>query len=200
MLSTTRPTGLRFAGFVATVLGGALIAFGSVLTWATVTIGQIGTSNVLPPQDVHGLDQIEGKITLALGAFLLVAIPGMRLTLSRRGRRIWAIGVVAASLVAGGIALSDTVRSFDRFSQTGCDRVARDISNTTHLPFDRLRDQCLTEAQGITDVRLKTGIFLVIVGGVVGALGGAFNIVWAGRPTKPDTADPLEDEDSAASG
>ncbi len=192
MLSTTRPTSLRFVGFLTTLLGGGLIALGSALTWARVTIGQIGTTNTFPPQDTKGLDTVEGKVTLALGLFALVAIPVMRLTMSRRGRRIWAGGIVIAGLVAGGLALADATRSFDRFSQSACDRLARDIADKTHFPFEPVLERCEKQTAQRTDVALKSGVYMVVVGGLLGAVGGVLGFVWAGRPTKPGTADPID--------
>lgn len=199
-MSTTRPTRLRFAGFLATVLGASLVALGCVLAWATVTIGEIGTANTFPPEDVKGLDTLEGKATIALGVLILVAIPAMRLTLSRSGRRAWASLIVIAGVVAGGLAIRDATRSFDRFAQSACDKVAGEISETTNLPFEPLLRRCEEQTAGRTQVDLKPGIYLVMAGGVLAVIGGALSFVWAGRPTKPGSADPLEEEPAAEGG
>ena len=63
MLAVVKPSPLRLWGFLLTVIGGALVAFGSIGNWAAITLGG-GTVNVVPTK---GIDVWQGKVTLILG-------------------------------------------------------------------------------------------------------------------------------------
>jgi peptidoglycan/LPS O-acetylase OafA/YrhL len=95
-------TPLRVAGFLATVLGAALMGGGAVTHWATIH----------DPNDINrGLDLIykgtdvrNGKIALGAAALLLVGLMVLRVLRSRRAQAVVAIVMVAAAVL--GIAFS----------------------------------------------------------------------------------------------
>ena len=68
MMTVVKPSPLRLWGFVLTVAGGALLAFGSISDWAAVSLG--GSAEAAVP--TKGIDLWQGKVTLALGALILV--------------------------------------------------------------------------------------------------------------------------------
>lgn len=190
MMATHRPTALRLAGFLATALGGLLVGLGSVMTWATVALG---TSTTLAPLETKGIDVAEGRIALAAGALMLIAIPAMRLS-GRTARRAWASLVVVAALAAGGLALSAAARADGRLGLGAAEDEARRISEETGLPYDAL----LAKLQEVTAVEVQPAIYLVVAGGVVGALGGALGLVWAGRKGEIEALRPPDDEVSGS--
>ena len=60
MLAVVKPSPLRLWGFLLTVIGGALIAFGSIGNWAAVSLGS-STENAVPTK---GIDLWQGKVTV----------------------------------------------------------------------------------------------------------------------------------------
>jgi len=64
MLAVVKPSPLRLWGFLLTVLGGALMAFGSIGDWAAVSLGG-STENAVPTK---GIDLWQGKVTVLIGA------------------------------------------------------------------------------------------------------------------------------------
>ena len=200
MMSTTRPTGLRLAGFAATALGGLLVGLGSILGWATVTIGGAGGTTGLPPIDTKGIDTLEGKLALLSGVLVLVAIPAMRLARAVAGRRSWAILIIVAGLAATGLAAKDLSRPTDRFGDLGFEKVVKGISDTTGLPLQGLENRFRAQAKKLTHVSLGPGIYLVIAGGLLAAAGGGLGLAWANRTTSPPTAEPIEEAPGAAPG
>ena len=67
MLAVVKPSPLRLWGFLLTVLGGALIAFGSIGNWAAISLG--GSAEGAIP--TKGIDVWQGKVTLILGALIV---------------------------------------------------------------------------------------------------------------------------------
>jgi Tryptophan-associated transmembrane protein (Trp_oprn_chp) len=172
MLSTERPSALRLAGFVCTALGGALIALGALLGWASTSLGPNITG-----VETKGVDTFEGKVVLALGVAILVAIPALRLAGSGAVRRAIAIGVIAASLVAGALALWDVAAAEDRLGPPAAADEAAIIARQSHLPEDVLR----TELAKLAFVSIRPGIYVPIAGAVLGVVGGALSLAWARR-------------------
>src|SRR5678815_4979915 len=84
------------------VVGGALLALGSFLTWAEVTGG--GTSVT-----AKGVDGSDGYITLVAGLVAVVA----GIMMARGTRRVLAVLVILAGIVGGGIGLYDALTAKD---------------------------------------------------------------------------------------
>jgi hypothetical protein len=174
MLSTERPSTLRLWGFVCTALGGLLIALGSLLTWATAALGP-----KIPGVDTKGVDTPEGKVVLALGVAILLAIVALRLSTSPNVRRAIAVGVIVASLAAGALTLWDLIAKEHRLGLPAASKEAALIAGQTDLPENVLR----AKLERLTFVSLKPGIYLPLAGAALGVLGGALGLAWVGRET-----------------
>ena len=184
-----RPPTLRVASFAATSLGGLLIGLGSLLDWGAVTVRVPGTTGSALTSDVPGIDLGEGKITLIIGFALLVIGVVMRGIPSNATARILGWVIVAASIVAAGIAVLDIVRKDTAFD-TGAQDTAHKIANTTGLPYTDL----LARIEKFLVVDLKLGIYLVIVGAILGVVGGLLGLAWVSgrdRAAPPVTDAPL---------
>jgi hypothetical protein len=89
-------------GGILMIVGGALAAVGSFLTWAEVTVGDQSAS-------ATGMDGSDGYLTLIGGVILVVAgVVAMRTT----NRRFAILGIVAGLLVAG-VGIYDAVTAED---------------------------------------------------------------------------------------
>jgi hypothetical protein len=193
-----RPPMLRLASFAATSLGGLLVGLGSLLDWGAVAVRVPGAAGNGLTSDVPGVDLAEGKITLILGFALLVIGVVMRGIPSKATARILGWVIVATSIVATGIAVFDIARKDTAFD-TGAQDTAHKIANTTGLPYSDL----LARIEKYLVVDLKLGIYLVIVGGILGLVGGLLGLAWVSRrdrgraqpvadaPLPPDGSTPL---------
>lgn len=178
-LSTARPTKLRLAGFLTTVLGGALVGAGALLTWATIHLK--GDAAGVLDSPVRGLDIWEGKLTLAIGLGMLAAIPAMRLAAGGNVRRAIAAGILVGALVVLGLGLSDLARKDTRFADAGLERFAAKVAEQTGTPVPDVMRQLRERRAELTDIVGGPGLPLTAAGGALGALGGALSILWARR-------------------
>ena len=165
MLSTSRPTPLRFAGFLALALGGLGMGLGALLTWATV--GFRGDLAHRLDVQTKGVDVWEGKVVLAIGVATLVGIVAMRLLSTVAARRA-AAAILVLGLLASDLAAVDALRAQSRFVPTG--------------PMWRMAGELMK-----LDLRvdLSPGIWLAIAGGALGVLGGALSLVWSRSEVLP---------------
>ncbi len=99
----TGPKGpLRAAGFLATVIGAALMGIGSVMLWATIH----------DPSDLNGgldlvykgIDTRNGKITLVAAVVLLIGVVVLRRMRSPAGQKALAVVMIVAAVA--GLAYS----------------------------------------------------------------------------------------------
>ena len=193
ILSTARPTGLRLAGFLTITAGGLLVGIGSTLTCATVEPFDTPTK---------GLDLWEGKFALLAGAAVLVSMVVMRLLLTATGRRAVAGAILALGLLSAILAGKDAATASSRFTNPEQrDRIARVLARELGEPYARVRAR-LEAVSRQFEVRLGPGIFLVLAGGALAAIGGGLSIPWAGRarpaarvPGVPGEAGPATDPD-----
>lgn len=189
MLSTTRPTPLRLAGFVATALGGLIVGLGATRDWATV--GFPGDARGALDVAVKGIDVWEGKVALFAGLGILVVVVAMRLVASASARRAAAGLIVVLGLVAGALAAWDAAGPEARLGGAeSFDRAARIISQRVGLPFATILRQLQTQFGRQLRLDLGVGVWLTILGAAVAVAGGVLGLVWAGR-TAP-AVEPLE--------
>jgi hypothetical protein len=169
-LDASRPTGLRFAGFVLTVAASLLVGIGALATW--VTVGVRLTTNTDTP--IPGVDLADGKMALACAVVMVVAMLAERMVASR-GIRMALAGVIAA---AGAVA----ALIGGAFLQNGVERAA--VVDAIGIPRARWADLEVFRELGI-------GPYLVLAGGIFGAAAGVLTLVWARRqdaeplPTAP---------------
>jgi hypothetical protein len=96
MLAVTRPSPLRLAGFLATIIGAGMLGIGAVMTWLEVP----------PPPDVGGnvgltyvgLDLAGGKCAVIAAIVLLVGLMALRGARTDGGRK-----AVASVMVLGAL-------------------------------------------------------------------------------------------------
>ena len=177
IVSTARPSTLRLAGFLTLTAGGLMISLGSLVTWAKV-----------PPFDTptRGTDLWEGIVALAIGVAVLVGMVMMRLMSTASARRAVAVAILALGLLAAAIAATDAVRANARFTSPGQrDRIARELAAQLHLPYDEVRSRLATIYEQRFHVSLQPGLFMVVVGGLLAASGGALSVAWAARASGP---------------
>jgi hypothetical protein len=140
------------------VVGGALLALGSFLSWAEVTGG--GTSVM-----AKGVDGSDGYITLVAGLVAVVA----GIMMARGTRRVLAVLVILAGIVGGGIGLYDALTAKDSV----LDAAAEELAPTFGASAQEVRaalDQAIDAGQ--LSVSISIGLYVVIGGGVVALVGG----------------------------
>lgn len=173
--------GLRIAGFSTSVLGGLFVGLGSLLTWATVGLRSDAKGVLDSP--AKGVDLLEGKVALAAGVALVVAVTVMRASRSVAFRRTLAALILVAGVLAGGIAVADAVRGTSRFGISGAvlDRQAGKLAAATGEPVAIVRAELRAGYRRLEHVALGPGLFLVMAGAALGIAGGALGMSWASR-------------------
>jgi hypothetical protein len=195
ILSITRPTRLRLAGFLTLTLGGALLGLGALLSWATVGFTRDAQGALDLP--TKGIDLWEGGLVLAAGVAVLVGMIAMRLLLERRARQVVAAAIIVLGVAATALAASDALRAETRFGGTGgLDAIAHNISSRLDRPYAQVRPELERQYGADLRVDLEPGIFMVMVGGLVAASGGLLSIAWANRarPAPPEDLSEGPDE------
>ena len=178
---------LRAAGFLISVLGGFLVALGSLMPWAEVLFG--GTSTVV------GIDIGDGVITLVAGLAVIIAVLAMRVGKTMRARRGLAVVVIAGGVVAISIGIGVVSNAEEKFGLPVVQEKLEMISEQTGLPLEELIKQ---RNIPLEQVSLQAGVFVVIGGGVIGLIGGALSMMWAARWKGWKQVE--EDDEGAASG
>ncbi len=177
-------------GPVLALIGGLLVCFGSFMAWAKVSAQGLSV-------DAKGTDGSDGWITFVAGALLVLL--GL-LAFARIGRKVVAVLAIVAGLVGGGLALYDAFTAKDRV----IDQAAEDIAGSLGVSKDQAKT-VLNAAidQGLINLSLSLGIFLVIGGGGLGVVGGvlmmsgrgqvaqvpAMDAVTPSMPATPSTTD-----------
>lgn len=157
---------------ILAIAGGAVMAVGSFLDWAKVSVaGFEGT----PP--TKGTDGSDGWVTFVAG--LALAVCGL-VWLAGAARRALAVIAILAALAGGGQGLYYALTAEDRV----IDEAASQISSTLQVPEEQARVVLVEAAKArALDVSIRLGLLLVIVGGVVGVVGGILAL--AGGRTGP---------------
>jgi hypothetical protein len=167
---------------ILAICAGALLAIGSFLAWAEVSGG--GTSVT-----ASGVDGSDGWITLVCGAsVLLVGITFLRAS----GRRAIATLAVVAGLIGAAIGLYDALTAEDRVLDDAAEELAVQFGGTPQ-EVRALLDQAIDA--GELGISISVGLYLVIVGGVLGVVGGALGMR---RVPEPAPALPVAPVDGSA--
>jgi hypothetical protein len=179
MLAVVKPSPLRLWGFLLTVIGGALVAFGSIGNWAAITLGG-GTVNVVPTK---GIDVWQGKVTLILGVAIVIAILALRFVRPER-RNAMAIGITVAGLAALALGLWVLLALTSVMRDPGVDELAK--------VYGRQQVLDAMSKEGIA-VKAQVGLWMTVAGGVLATAGGFVDLAWvrqkkiAGNTIDPDT-------------
>lgn len=189
MLAVVKPSPLRLWGFLLTVIGGALMAFGSIGNWAAVSLGG-STENAVPTK---GIDLWQGKVTVALGALVVIGILALRFVKPERRNllagTIVALGVVGFCLTVWCVvALESVVRD------TGTDGLVELVVTQLGLSSAEAREQVLAAlgATGI-EVQAQLSLWVTLAGSTLAIAGGIVDLAWvrrkrvAGDSIDPDT-------------
>jgi hypothetical protein len=192
MLAVVKPSPLRLWGFLLTVLGGALMAFGSIGNWAAVALGG-STENAVPTK---GIDLWQGKATLVIGALIVVGILALRFVRPER-RNLLAGGIVVLALIGAGIAIWCLVALESVVRDTGVDALVDFVSAQLGLTTAEARQEVLA-ALGATgvDIQAQASLWVTLVGSLLAAAGGVVDLAWvrqkrvAGDTIDPDTLSP----------
>jgi len=188
MLAVVKPSPLRLWGFLLTAIGGALIAFGSIGNWASVTLGG-GTVNVVPTK---GIDVWQGKVAVILGALIVIGILALRFVRPER-RNAMAIAIVVAGLVVLGFALWALLALKSVVQDTGVDALVKIVEGLGVSAAKARQEVLQTMAKEGIAVKTQTGLWMTFAGGGLATAGGFVDLAWvrqkriAGNAIDPDT-------------
>jgi hypothetical protein len=163
------------------LVGGALAAVGSFLSWANVTVSDVSAT-------AKGTDGSDGYITLVCGVVLVV----VGLVSFRGGRRALGVLALLAGLVAGAVGVYDAVTAQDSVLDAVAEQVAPQVGASVSAVRAILQQSA---DAGDLNIQLQAGLYLVIAGGALGLIGGIVAVATAGRaemrsaPTMPATSD-----------
>jgi hypothetical protein len=177
MLTVVKPSPLRLWGFVLTVLGGALLAFGSISDWAAVALG--GSAEAAVP--TKGIDVWQGKVTLALGGLIILGILALRFVRPER-RAPLAVALIVLGLAALGLSLWCVVSLDTVVTDQGVEALVRTVVGQFGIPAEQAR-QLVAEAMagaGV-EVQAQTGLWVTLAGAIMATLGGAVDLAWVRR-------------------
>lgn len=189
MLAVVKPSPLRLWGFLLTVLGGALITFGSIGDWATVTLGD-STLNAVPTK---GIDLWQGKAAAILGLVIVVGILALRFVRPER-RRTTAFGIIACAIVGLGLAVWCLAAVGSVVADAGVDALVKTVVEQFGVSKEEARRQVqqVMKTAGI-EVRAQVGLWTSVAGGALAVAGGLVDLAWvrqkrlAGDAIDPDT-------------
>jgi hypothetical protein len=189
MLTVVKPSPLRLWGFLLTVIGGALMAFGSIGDWAAVSLGG-STVNAVPTK---GIDIWQGKATLIFGALIVVSILALRFVTPER-RNLLAGGIVVLALVGVVLAVWCVLALDSVVRDTGVNGLVDLVATQLGLSAAEARSQVLAAlgATGI-DVRVQASLWVTLTGSILAVAGGIVDLAWvrhkrvAGDAIDPDT-------------
>jgi hypothetical protein len=177
----TEPRAAPTAGIVA-IVGGALLAVGSLLPWAEVS----GSGESVTAK---GLDGSDGYITLAAGVVAVVT----GLVMLRGTRRAVAVVAVLVGLVGGGLALYDALTAKDSV----LDAAAEELAPSFGVSADQVRaalDQAIDEGQ--LGVSISIGLYVAMAGGLIAIVGGVLGLRESAGVTPAATAPPPSPPDA----
>jgi hypothetical protein len=149
------------------IVGGALAAIGSFLSWASVTVSDVSAT-------AKGTDGSDGYITLVCGIVLIV----VGVVSFRGGRRALGVLALLAGLIAGAVGIYDAATA----KNSVLDAVAEQVAPQVGASVSAVRAILQRSADaGDLDIKLEPGLFIVIAGGALGLIGGVIAIATAKR-------------------
>lgn len=191
-LDASRPSPLRLAGFLVTVLGALLSGIAATLTWVTVGIEVAEALNT----PTKGVDITDGRVVLACAVVMLVAVLATRVVSSPTVRRAAAGLVIVAGVVTFAIGGAFVMTASSRFDPVQDEEIVSAVAGALGATEDEVRgflEESLEELRPFTEV--GPGPYLAIAGGLIGAFGGVLVLAWTTR--RPDAPEPTGDEASA---
>lgn len=181
---TSRPTGLRVAGFVCVALGAILAGVGTTREW--VAVGFTADTEHAADLSVHGIDVWEGKVVLFVAAGTLLLLLALRISVSPGTRKGLAVVLIASGAMCIALPLVDAVRANDRFGGSeGLERFVDSLSVKLGLPKEVIREQLSAQLDEELRVEVSPGLWITAVGGVLLVAGGVLSVARNGRETGP---------------
>jgi hypothetical protein len=182
VMSTRRPTALRFAGFACVALGAVIAGVGATREWAAV--GFVADVERAADVSVHGTDVWEGKVVLFATVVSLLVLLAMRTSGSAATRRGLAIVLIALGALCVALPVVAAVRAEDRFGGVeGVDRIARTLAVELEIPEEVVREQLAELLAQDLRVEIQPGLWLTAFGGVLLVAGGILGLAWVRRGT-----------------
>jgi hypothetical protein len=148
-------------------IASALVMLGSLMPWARLV--KPGSSDGVLNSTIDGLVILDGRVALACGLVIAGAAAGLVMARSGGAQRAALVAILVASVAVGTIAVVDAIRARERFPSVRVDQVARQISDTTGLPFDPIRARLASQVGEPVSVTLGAGMALVLAGTALGA-------------------------------
>ena len=149
-------------GAILAIAGGALLAVGSFLSWATVSGG--GTS-----VSAKGVDGSDGYITLVAGIIAL----GAGAAMMKQTKRVLAVLALLAGLIGGGVGLYDAMTAKDSVLDAAAEQIAPGLGASADQVRGLLDDAI---DSGELSISISFGLYLVIGGGLLALVGGALSM------------------------
>jgi hypothetical protein len=170
-LDASRPTGLRFAGFLLAVGGAVLLGYGSIATWVTVGVREVTNTNTPIP----GTDLTDGLVTLGCGVAILLLILAVRLVRGRSVRMGLAAAIIAAGVIGAVVG--------GAFLGNGVDRQV--VLDAIGIPRAEWEANHVFREIGL-------GPYLAVGGGIMAFFAGILTLAWAQRlaPSGAVSAEP----------
>jgi hypothetical protein len=198
MLAVVKPSPLRLWGFLLTVVGGALIAFGSIGSWAAVSVG----GSTVGAAPTKGIDLWQGKLTVVLGVAIIVGILALRFVKPER-RRVVAIGIVIAAALALAVTLWCAIALDSVVHDTGVEQLIRAVVDQLEMSVEQARE-LVAQAMGRVGISVdaQAGLWIAIAGGALAVAGGLVDLAWVRQKRRAGNAidrDTLPEADDAAS-
>ncbi len=177
----SRPSALRLWGFLALAAGGVLLGIGSISNWAVV--GFTGDTAHVLDMPTKGTDIWEGKVTLAFGLIALIGMIVIRLASSDLFRKAIAYLIVVSGAAGAAIGVFDAARVVDRFSggDSALTAIASKAAAGLGVPVAQVLQQLQANRAKYISVSRGPGLWLVMGGGVLAAIGGVLSVAWANR-------------------
>ena len=178
-IDASKPEPLRLWGFLLTVGGGALVAFGALQPWVTATVFGKTVSGF---EGWRGIDLPEGLVALACGIVLIIGILALR-GVKGTTKRAVAVLLIIAGVLAFAVGGVVAVTAANRFGNVQA--AAKQIVAAEHIPLS----VALTKVAGKLSATPGLGVFMVVLGGMLGAVGGVLSLALVTRITpSPDSA------------
>lgn len=173
-------------GGVLAIVAGAVALVASLLVWVKIrlNLSQFGLGVV--ERSFAGKSSSDGKIVLGIGIVLIVI--GL-LTWMAKGRRAGiGLGVLAVlgGLVAGGFGLYDALTAKSQVIDKFLDAAANALAKSAGVSATQARAvyQQLVD-QGLINVSVQIGLWLTVVAGALGVIGGLVHIVGGSKSAEP---------------
>jgi hypothetical protein len=195
--STSRPTSLRLAGFLAIAVGALVAGVGALLPWATVGFA----ADVAHAADVsiRGVDVWEGVVALSAAVIAPVLLIALRASRSLFARRAMAGVIISAAAAAAIAAAVDMATARARFGGTDVRAdVVRAVAERLGQPVNVVRALLERNLADGLRVDVEVGLPLSLVGGVVLIAAGVLAARWIGSQSSSVRNDPRPASSAAA--